>query len=651
MTWKAMGEPDQASSSESTPLTSDRIPVRTFRQILYWPLTVHQAGRTTASIGSVVEAQWKRLRAPWQLVPDPAQHIAMPTADPAEVARWRNEAYAECQYFHDFVSDFLFPAKKEEDSSAAFRLFRRTDISAVRVLCKGQPLTLAVERLNLYVFRTGAAVLVLELRATSGIGSLAPDAPPAGWSLATTQMFHDRFRRSHIPFADGQGNPGNVVEEVAWFGSGGEELGRWRIDADLHRRNVDAYMPTGGALARRDAPILPHWRFLLPGAMPLKDAGGEVTWQNVADERLPTLSHLSVTATEPGLDPLHWYRRIGRGDMIRLAFADPPGNDETPYDPGALTDFEALHAYDWFQSRGTRFLVAGHAFVAVGAGRFFDETVATHVRRHYFQMGLLLHFECVSLLAFSRAITGAADDYQVGLRAAERRERNAGHALLAETDAAFDAFAERLRGAQSDFLQFAHRFHFTGVSSQMQAGKLFDMWRERLGLPALFADLQAELRAGADYVHSEWQRREARAAEEQTAASNQLSAVAAVGVAVGLPLAFLGMNVLSDGPEMLLTPVEWLRSRMEMPSLVPPADPSATDAAKAPSRAHVVAVALVVGAALVLTGWLLALIARGIHPRGRSARPQPGPLGGLRRSVGLAGWIVLAFGLVLGLVR
>jgi len=547
--------------------------VRLYRQILFWPLALNAPLQTkNQSVSKIIEKVWERIGAPWTEIKNPRCHLAQVTGLDSDLKDdWRADAYAEGQYFHDFVSDFLFRSEVNNATARAFRLFRRTDISAVIVtwwdnIAKCAIIRrLAVERLNLYVFRTGTSVLALELRATPVIGNAKADIPP-GWSLADAQGFHDVFRRTYIPYSlpnGGKRIPGGVVSEVAWIGSDGLEQDRWRIDAARHDADVRAYLPdttsltdgSSGPFAAPSctAPILPHWRHLLGGALDLEDGTPTTgpTWQHIADERLPTMAYASVTAPPP-LPVTHFDDGLRRSDIVRLTLADGPGASDKPYHDSFLVDFEAKHAFDWFRHWGTRHLLSGYAFVSVGAGENFDGFVATHFRRHYFQMGLLLHFEHVSLLAFSRAITVAAWEYQ---KAQQQEEATA-----------FTAFADRIRQVDRDFLQFTHRFHFTGVSNQSQALALFKMWQERLGLPGLHSDLVEELRAAREYLHNEWQRSaadeaeaQAKAAAVQARAANRLATLASIGVAIGLPISFLGMNVLANGPDILLWPWDILR--------------------------------------------------------------------------------------------
>lgn len=510
------------------------VAVRKFRGTFLWPLALdreHDSGDD--STATLVQESWKRIEGqgkPWQRVHDGAAHVPPPsqvlkTASAVERwdalqqhERWQSQVQGEGHYFHDFIADVLF---RQGGGPEDFRLYQRTDIKRVEVAwkngCRSPNRALNVLRLNLYVFRTGAAVLVLELEADNAAGQ---------WTLADVQDFHERFRRTYAPYTHDDLSPGGIVSSVTLIGAEGNTLKSFKFDAADHRAAIEAYIPRSAKTQPRRTPaILGHWIHMLGGALPLKQQVADTySWMHIADDRLPTLLAVSVTAAQG--DPKAQYNAIRRGDFIRLCFGDYASSSPYPYDEEVLRDFEARHAYDWFRSDGTRFLVSGPAFVAIGAGWFFDTYVLDHMRRHYFQMGLLLHVEMASLLAFSRAISRSALALQ-----SDRAGRND------SAGGQQDRFARNMRRLQEEHLQFVHRFHFTGVSHQMQGQALFELWRERLGLRALFADLQTEISASNQFLQAEWER-------GRTEAANRLAAVAAVGVAVGLPMSFLGMNTL-----------------------------------------------------------------------------------------------------------
>lgn len=639
-----------AGDHMSSKFQASRIPLRLYRQILFWPLALRTPPQSEPkSFDKTIEQVWQQIRDPWTEINDPRCHLKPEGGlNLNSNVDWLSDVYAEGHYFHDFVSDFLFRSNHQDAAARPFRLFRRTDITGLHVAwwdtITKSTITrhLAVERLNLYVFRTGTALLVLELRATPANGNGGTDVPPE-WSLADAQGFHDRFRRTYIPYSlphESTRIPGGVVSKVTWIGSDGVEQGSWEIDAAQHGEDMQRYLPqtitatnqvaTLSAAPSPGPPILPHWRHLLGGALALQE-GSEATgttWRQTADERLPTMAYVSVTAPPP-LAPKHYYDALRRSDIVRLAFADGPSAGDQPYHESLLADFEAHHAFDWFRHYGTRHLLSGYAFVSIGAGEDFDSFVAMHFRRHYFQMGLLLHFENVSLLAFSRAISEAAWEYQ--------------KAQQGDEATAFKAFDARIRQIDRDFLQFTHRFHFTGVSNQTQAMALFKMWKKLLGLPELYADLVEELRAAREYLHNEWQRSEALQAEAQAKAAilqaraaNRLASLAGIGVAVGLPASFLGMNIVANDTEILLKPWNYLLKHSGFPTISADGDYS-----------HAVSALGVFGAFMILM-WLATAI---LLPSQEVDRPREDPTHRLSWMLRICGILLLAMAALLAFWR
>ena len=262
------------------------------------------------------------------------------------------------------------------------RLFQRSDIATVEVaLEQSRRFRLTVERLNLYLFSSGSAILVLEV-STKGV------APRQSWSLADVQDFHDRFRRAYIPYATVTHGmkgvmtpPGDLVAaEVIWHHQSGPPA-KFRSANEIDGM-VTGYLYNPGDDGRRIPPVFGHWRELLKDALllaPYAKAGTEPRWHHVVDERMPTLAAVAVT-NDSG-DELEFFRRTRRGDLVRLCFADSSGERSYPYDRRTLTRFEKDHTFQWFRQDGTIYSASGYAFVAYGAGGFFENVVAaTHMR-------------------------------------------------------------------------------------------------------------------------------------------------------------------------------------------------------------------------------------------------------------------------------
>lgn len=151
---------------------------------------------------------------------------------------------------------------------------------------------------------------------------------------------------------------------------------------------------------------------------------------------------------------------------------------------------------------GTLYLLSGYAFVAIGAGYEFDNHVTMHMRRHYFQIGLLTQVELASLLAFSSQISRSV------------------RKLDSTSDQ--DMFRLEMSALEEQFLQFVHRFRFTGVSNQVQAQEIHEKWRSLLRLDDVFREVQNEIHTANEFLASRMQTR-------MTVAATTLSQIATVG--------------------------------------------------------------------------------------------------------------------------
>jgi hypothetical protein len=535
-----------------TELPSHDIPVHGWREILVWPLALDrgEAG-TAANEGAAVADNVAKAIASdplWARIDDPLAHAAPggSIAGDSDVA----EAFAEFVYFHDFIQRSMFtetrdPASTKRTGSPLY-LFRRTNIRGARFTLlhrEGEGAArqvfrdvfdFAVDRINLYLFRTGAAVLVVELEWRVAEGAVvlregpldSAGDPPAGTApqsrkltLADVLTLRDRLRRAYAPFfeinAGSPPQPGLAVERVSWTTNDGRQLGPFYT-----RRQWQEAMEMVQAVANRRPAVYEHWSELLPSALvPQTHAPGQAAlqpaaWRHIVDERIPNLTWLSLSADDPA-DQL--YRGVSRGDWVRLCFVDEAGSAELPYDETFLKDFEREHCYDRFYSGGTRYLFAGHSLSVVGHGPFFDVKIQRHFRRIYFDMALIAQFEYASLLAFSNRIS----------RAVELRD------VMMDDE----RFSRDMTGIQAEFLQFVHRFRPTGISNQMQGREMFNMLRKHLDLDRLFTDLQTEITSATAFLRAQEQQLE-------TQATSRLSVVATVGATMGLAFTLLGMNVL-----------------------------------------------------------------------------------------------------------
>jgi hypothetical protein len=522
------------------------IQVRLFNEILIWPLAITGAD-TAASTTDFMDSFHGQLlgqlpdgtRSPWQRVTDLRQHI-VDSVDDENPDAGSIHAYEEAVYFHPFVQKFLFADQSNPNVPriASLRLYRRDDVKHVRMSLPEKagdprmpPYWLKVDRINLYVFEAGILVLVVEVSSSDGLAVRVDasngqrEAQPM--TLADAQIVLNRLRRAYPAFWPGDpGNPpGECFSTVEWLiektdKTGGALTSPGPVENE-DKQHIGRYRETSRP------PVFGHWRALLA---PLcfeayvENDKSTCSLRHIVDDLIPTMILLGVD------DP----RTIARSDWVRLCFADGPGKT-APYAENALTSFEADHCYDRFwQADGrnglgwcnTRYLCSGYNFVAVGqAGDpandkkgFFRNTVARHFRRHYFQLGLLNHFQKAALLTLSDAVSDAIAKYSGRDQRAELRDRIA-------------ALQERA-------LNFTHCYWFTDLTNHVQGRELFAWWQSHLGTTTVFDQATREIAESNQFLNA-WEQK------QQSREALRLNYLAAAGLVLGLTTGALGMNVLA----------------------------------------------------------------------------------------------------------
>lgn len=485
----------------------------------------------------------------WHRVSDPIQHVRHRTnrsgIPPEEVVDERSAIYQEYVYFHNFVQRFLYDegdALNRDDATATpLHLFACTGIPKVTVEIIGHKqfhAELDVERLNLYLFDAGIAMLALQV-GTSSEPMVIENATGQrrSMTLADTLDFTDYFRRCYVPFWNGKA-PGLFPQSVTW-GYGARMIAP-APEQGLHSLPLTELAGTGQRISPRYEPIVDWWAQLLPNPILIEGPGlaklpsttVPVTWTQVVDERLPSMTYLAVD------NPLE----ISDGDWQRICFADGAGGAPFTYSAKFLRDFEQQHCYDrfWYNdplvdpdtAEPSRYLFSGYHFATVGPATsrsgtspsFFRRYIADHFERHYYQMGLICHFQHAALLSFSDRMSHAV----AHLDPEERR----------------DDFREQMKAIERDRLRFTHTYWFTGISTQIQAKEMYQLWREQLGVQKLFDEVSEEARSASNWLETQAQ---IDLAQTQTAiarASERLGMIAAGAAALGLPMAFFGMNIL-----------------------------------------------------------------------------------------------------------
>jgi hypothetical protein len=422
--------------------------IENFRQILLWPLELRLP--QNQKVESLVEFL-KEPSFPWKPVD---YYSRCPSDDPD----WR---YAEFVYFHTFVQRFLYP-----DPSTAhepgFVIFGRDDVAKLYIeLSGGQPETLDVLRVHLYLFQTQIAILVVEVAAHHTL------------TREQTLLFQDQFRRVYPPYfckPDGvTTKAGNCPTLVQWLDKHGVPIGERSDYAELNSEKTAPKHRSSVEAKPARPPVSAHWAWLLD-PLSFTPAAQSYSVSQIEDDRIPAMSYIAVP------NP----RLISSGDFARFCFLDGDGDSSrTPYAAAFLKDFPVKHCYDRFWDPSsphdsgftTRYLCCGYSFTVIAkSGEWFvDVKLKNDFRHHYFQLGLLAHYHRASLLRFSRRFN--------------------------ETNAGPGGDLEELRNTQSEFADFIANHWFHEVSNQEQARELFSWWSRLLGNELLMTNMQTEAAA------------------------------------------------------------------------------------------------------------------------------------------------------------
>lgn len=517
---------------------ASEISVFGFRQIFQWPLFLDRTHENMPISQAVAEAERSVEQSPqWQHIPDALDQVPQAIRpDDGTEDTLDGGPFGEFVYFHDFTQSFLYPSGE----NSLLKVYRRTDLVELRARVSGATHVLSIERLSLHLFRTGVAVLTLEL-------AFDPSNNPHQLTLAETQRVIDYLRRSYASYWIGDA-PGRTPELVELVAKDGVTTASTPFDR--------ATAVAGIRSTSRDVCVFDHWRDLVH-PLTLKCHGG--LWRDPSDERIPCLSFISLT--NPDLEDGPALNQIADCDWVRIADAEEPG-DHYPYNPDFLKEFKSTAFYDRFlwceRSPGVsvRHLFGGTHYAVVGAGWFFDNILVHHFRRHYTQLALIARFQMATLLAFSSRLTAAVE--------ARDNAKSNGQDGSKE-------FERDVLQLQDDFLSYIHRFHFTGVSSQVQPAEMWDRWRATLGLDALHNDVKNELENASAAIHAQQDKRFSENAE-------RLTNFATYGVIFGLIFAIL--------------------------SLSPPGQ-TTSDTTLVESWRHIGIVAALVGAGSLLVNWIL----------------------------------------------
>lgn len=485
---------------------NDKI-VRHFRQILVWPLQLMPIHKSVQ-----IQRYWELLEQgkdshPWREVADEFTE---------NVADFKERHYNEFVTFLPYVQRFLYgesraTAQAGERSTSPMRVYRRQDVSAVRIAARpgDEPVTLSVAHIDLYFFYDIDVVLLnvevhadnLPLTQVQNLLYSFGRAYPAGWQ------------------ENGQGL--HCDHRVEWIGAGGEVL----ATSDFERR--EKYLSF--ACRNRAANIAAHWAFLIkPLVLDHSDDEGLIRYRQIEYYRMPVMGYLAME------NP----RALSRADFIRLGLVTGAGRDEAlPYAERHVSDFESRYCYDRYWSEGhacsgpsTRFLCCGHALVVVGDAHSAlftgkENGVLSQFRHQHFLLFMIAHMQRSSLLMFSDLLVAALDHLDITDPESIKR------------------FKRAIRQNFETFLRFTHRYWFHELSDQAQVKALYRLCTTHLETDVLFEEVKKEIYDMNQYLDSDSLRRQANTVV-------RLTVVTTFGLIGTVVTGFLGMNLLAaaDNP-------------------------------------------------------------------------------------------------------
>ena len=504
-----MSAPTVTPADMAEQLRPVEAPVRHLRQVLLWPLRLLPRPRAAGD----QSPPWQHLRdmaddSPWREVVDEFT---------GDSAGFHERHYNEFVSFLPVVQRFLFGEgragrdSERDDSGAPMRVFRRTDIAAVRVTARpgDAPVVLDIVHVDLYFF-FDVDVVMLNVEVS------ANDLP-----LDVAQEVLYRFGRAYPAGWNARGHALNCLAALEWLAPDGSVLAR----SDAQDR--DTFL---AHVAEHRAPrVAAHWAFVLaPLVADHADHGAVLRVRQIEYYRMPMMAYLSLD------DP----KRLTRGDFVRLGLVTAAAGVDAalPYGEQHLADFEQRFCYDRFwadsgAAPNTRYLCSGHALVVVGPAQsqFYgcrDRGVLAQFRHQHFLLFLIAHFQKAALLMFTDRLVEALKGLDV--RRPESVKR----------------FKRAIRSSFEGFLRFTHRYWFHDISDQAQVRALFQMCASHLRLDSLYREVKERIEDMNAYLDADSLRRQANTVV-------RLTVVTIFGLIGTVTTGFLGMNLLAEADASL----------------------------------------------------------------------------------------------------
>jgi hypothetical protein len=475
-------------------------PVQHYRQILLWPVRLLMQDHPLAATGPAVD--WLKSReglCHWQEWQTPGLEGA-----PA----FEERHYQEFVTFLPYVQRFLYgeggaPGRvRDAHAGPSMRVFRRQDISSVRVWLPGntQALTLRVERLDLHFFHDiDVAVLSLELAAEH-------------LSVVQVQELLYRLGRTYPSGWEEDAHPLHCVSRCEWLGPTGEVL----CVSDSGQR--EQFLQHVG---RYRAPRMGrHWAFLLePLVAHHSGDPGPVSYRHIDYYRMPVMAYVALQQPEA----------ISHEDMVRMGLAKGahagvgPAFDEASFSWKFCDD---RHWHEDGPAPWTRYVISGTAVVVVGSAsssffRCAQRGVQAQFCHPHYLIFLIAHLQKAALLMISDRLVEALRSLDV--QDAENVKR----------------FKRAIRASFEGFLRFTHRYWFHEVAEQALARSLYENTTQHLQTRTLYQEVKTRISDMADYLETDSIRRQANTVV-------RLTVVTIFGLIGTITTGFLGMNLLAE---------------------------------------------------------------------------------------------------------
>ena len=400
-----------------------------------------------------------------------------------------------------FYGDAPGPVRDLGKGDAPLRVYRRTDIAAVRI-----------------VLDEGDAPVICDVAHTTCIFSTM--WTPSSLPLSSVQPICRSPRCNEIMYRFGRAYPPAGRRPASRCIARSVSIGwmkRQRARSSDYD-NRERYLEFVGH--QRTPCFAAHWEFLLKPLRAEKPTQEPVEFRQIEYYRMPVMTYLTLDRM---LD-------IKRTDFMRLAFADgSSANGDAPYAERFLHDFEGRNCYDRFFHEGSEMTAPTRASCCRGMpspssptplqGSKTTNAGCSASSGTYFLLFLISHFHKAALLMLSDRLVAATKQLEV---------------RSAQSAASFRRDTYHLQEA---FMLFTQRYWFTEVSDQAQTRDLFRMQRMHLGNDDLYKELRNEIFDMVQYLDSDILRR-------QSGTIHRLTAVTIAGLIGTIATGFLGMNSL-----------------------------------------------------------------------------------------------------------